>query len=136
MLPYLGGVLKIINKYPHLMHVNLKSMLPHPLAINATTGMHLTMGDMLKIGARGFNLERMINTSLGITEKDDKLPSRLTDEEQIPGDKRTKVPQKALKKDFYKGRGWDKNGFVKKSTMRYYGLNKLDNIGQRGATSK
>lgn len=135
MLPYLGGVLKIINKYPHLMHVNLKSMLPHPLAINATTGMRLTMGDMLKIGARGFNLERIINTRLGITEKDDKLPRRLTDEEQIPGDKRTKVPQKALKKDFYKGRGWDKNGFVKKSTMRYYGLDKLEDIGKRNLQS-
>ena len=131
VLPYLGGVLKIVNKYPHLVHVNIPPMLPHPIAINAATGMRLTMGEMMKIGARGFNLERIINTRLGITEKDDKLPKRLTDEEQIPGDKRTKVPQKVLKKDFYKGRGWDENGFVKKSTIRYYGLDKLDNIGKR-----
>ena len=127
--------MKIINKYPHLVHLNIPPMLPHPLAINAATGMRLTMGDMMKIGARGFNLERIINTRLGITEKDDKLPKRLTDEEQIPGDKRTKVPQKVLKKDFYKGRGWDENGFVKKSIIRYYGLDKLDNIGQRQAVS-
>ena len=32
-------------------------------------------------------------------------------------------------------KSWDENGFVKKSTIRYYGLDKLDNIGQRQAVS-
>lgn len=130
-LPYLGPVLSVVNKYPHLMHVNIFSMLPHPVAIHAATGMKLTMGDLMRIGARGFNLERIINQRLGISAKDDKLPRRLTDEEQIKGDPRTKVPQAKLKKQFYKARGWDKNGIVKKSTIRYYGLDRLDNIGLR-----
>lgn len=131
VLPYLGPALAVVNKYPHLMHVNIFSMLPHPVAIHAATGMKLTMGDLMRIGARGFNLERTINQRLGISAKDDKLPRRLTDEEQIKGDKRTKVPQAKLKKQFYRARGWDKNGIVKKSTLRYYGLDKLDNIGLR-----
>lgn len=131
VLPYLGPALAIINKYPHLAHINIFSMLPHPVAIHAATGMKLTMGDLMRIGARGFNLERTINQRLGISAKDDKLPRRLTDEEQIKGDPRTKVPQAALKKQFYKGRGWDENGFVKESTKRYYGIDRLDNIGER-----
>lgn len=131
VLPYLGPVLAIANRYPHLLHVNIFSMLPHPVAIHAATGIKLTMGDLMRIGARGFNLERMINQRLGIGAKDDKLPRRLTDEEQIKGDPRTKVPQAKLKMQFYKARGWDKNGIVKRHTIHYYGLDKLDNIGER-----
>ncbi len=124
--PYFGPVLKIVNKYPGLMQVNLTAMLPHPVAISYATGMKLNMGRLMKLGARGFNLERLINTRLGITEKDDKLPKRLTDEEQIKGDARTKVPHAKLKRQYYKGRGWDENGMVKASTLRYYGIDKLD----------
>lgn len=131
VLPYLGPALAIVNKYPHLAHVNIFSMLPHPVAIHAATGMKMTMGDLMRVGARGFNLERVINQRLGISAKDDKLPRRLTHVEQIPGDPRTKVPQAELKKQFYKARGWDENGYVKKSTLRYYGLDKLDDIGAR-----
>jgi aldehyde:ferredoxin oxidoreductase len=126
VFPYLGPVLKIINKFPGLVKINLRAMLPHPLAISYATGMKLTMGELMKIGSRGFNLERLINTRLGISAKDDKLPKRLTDEEQIPGNKRTKVPQEKMKKQFYRGRGWDKNGLLRKSTLHYYKINNLD----------
>ena len=67
-------------------------MLPHTKALQAATGMKITMGDLMRIGARGFNLERTINARMGVSAKDDKLPKRLTDEEQVPGDPRTKVP--------------------------------------------
>ena len=126
LFPYFGPILKIVNKYPHLLHLNLTSMLPHPVAISYATGMNYKMGSLMKAGSRGFNLERLINTRLGISAKDDKLPKRLTDEEQIKGDKRTKVPQEKLKKQFYRGRGWDSNGMVKLSTLRYLGIDKLD----------
>ena len=133
LLPYLGGPLHIINKYPHLAHIHLTSMLPHTKALQAATGMKITMGGLMRIGARGFNLERMINSRIGISAKDDKLPKRLTDCEQVPGDPRTKVPQAKLKKNFYFARGWDENGMVKPKTAKYYGLNALDDIGQRPA---
>ncbi len=126
LFPYFGPVIKIANKFPDILHLNLTSMLPHPVAITYATGMKYKMGDLMKAGSRGFNLERLINTKLGISQKDDKLPKRLTDEEQIKGDKRTKVPQEKLKRQFYKGRGWDENGMVKLSTLRYLGIDKLD----------
>ena len=133
LLPYLGGPLHVINKYPHLAHIHLTSMLPHTKALQAATGMKITMGDLMRIGARGFNLERMINSRIGISEKDDKLPKRLTDVEQVPGDPRTKVPQAKLKKLFYFARGWDKDGHVTKKTAKYYSIDDLDDIGARAA---
>ena len=130
-LPYLGGPLHVINKYPHLAHIHLTSMLPHTKALEAATGMKITMGDLMRIGARGFNLERMINARMGVSAKDDKLPKRLTDVEQVPGDPRTKVPQALLKKKFYFARGWDEDGKVKPKTAKYYSLDALDDIGAR-----
>lgn len=130
-LPYLGGPLHVINKYPHLAHIHLTSMLPHTKALSAATGMKITMGDLMRIGARGFNLERTINARLGISAKDDKLPKRLTDCEQVPGDPRTKVPQAKLKKNFYFARGWDSDGMVKPKTAKYYSIDALDDIGAR-----
>lgn len=132
-LPYLGGPLHIINKYPHLAHIHLTAMLPHTKALQAATGMKITMGDLMRIGARGFNLERTINARMGVSAKDDKLPKRLTDEEQVPGDPRTKVPQSLLKKKFYFARGWDEDGKVKAKTAKYYSIDSLDDIGARAA---
>lgn len=131
VLPYFGPALSVINCYPKLAKINIFSMLPHPVALHAATGMKLTMGDLMTIGARGFNLERMINQRLGISAKDDKLPRRLTDVEQVPGDPRTKVPQSELKRQFYRARGWDADGRVTPRTLRYYGLDDLDDIGKR-----
>ena len=135
-LPYLGGPLHIINKYPHLAHIHLTAMLPHTKALQAATGMKITMGDLMRIGARGFNLERTINARMGVSAKDDKLPKRLTDEEQVPGDPRTKVPQPLLKKKFYFARGWDEDGKVKAKTAKYYSIDSLDDIGARSASTE
>lgn len=106
-----GGPVRLILRFPTLLHMQLPAnMLPHPKAISAATGMNVKFGDFIRIGERGYNLERLIDVKLGISAKDDKLPGRLTDEEQIPGDPRTKVPLDKLKKAYYKNRGWDENG--------------------------
>lgn len=65
----------------------------------------MNFGKCMKIGKRGYNLERHINTKYGISAKDDTLQSRLTDEEQIKGDPSTKVPLEKMKATYYKGRG-------------------------------
>ncbi len=132
VLPFTGPVIAIANKLPGILAVNIPFMLPHPVAIAAATGINLTMGSLMKIGARGFNLERLINIRLGISKEDDKLPSRLTKVNQIEGNNKTKVPQDKLCKQFYRARGWTKDGKLGRFTMRYYGLNKLDNIAERG----
>ena len=110
ILSYLGGVLYLAGKFPNLLAINLPSIFPHPVALSAATGMKLNFGKMLRIGERGYNIERLVNKRMGVNGNCDTLPSRLTDELQDPNNKKSKVPLDKLKKRYYKARGWDKNG--------------------------
>ncbi len=125
VLPYTGPFIGIANKYPGLLKVNIPFMLPHPVAISAATGIKLTMGGLLKIGARGYNLERLINLKLGVKKEDDTLPDRSTKVCQIEGNEKTKVPQEKLRKQYYRARGWNELGEPSKKTKKYYGLSKI-----------
>ncbi len=127
VLPYTGPFIWIANKKPGLLAVNLTAMLPHPKAISYATGMKLDFGKFMKIGARGYNLERLINNKLGVSVSDDILPARSTDEFQIQGDKKSRVPLTKMRKKFYKVRGWDKEGQVKTGTLKAYNINKIYN---------
>ena len=105
-----GPAVNLLNRLParHLrIHV---PGLPHTKALSAVTGMNIRLGELRDIGERGYNLERMFNMRIGLTEKDDTLPKRFTHELQIPGDPRTKVPLDVMKKEYYKIRGWDSAG--------------------------
>ena len=93
----------------------------------------MNIGEFLKFGSRGFNLERSINARLGIDSKDDKLPKRLVEDLQIPDNPKSRVPLEKLRKQFYRARGWDKNGSIKKRTLKYYRIREkdLDVIAER-----
>lgn len=114
-----GGPVRLILRFPTLLHINLPfNMLPHTKAISAATGMNVKFGDFLRIGERGYNLERLIDVMLGVSSKDDQLPKRLITENQIEGNDKSKVPLDKLKKAYYKNRGWDKNGIPTKKLIK------------------
>ncbi|MCG8484412.1 MAG: aldehyde ferredoxin oxidoreductase family protein [Clostridia bacterium] len=121
-LPGVGAVVNGVNR----MNTGLKNLhvpiLPYSKAIVLSTGMPMNLIEFLKIGRRGFNLERKYNVSRGITSKDDALPSRLTDVIEEAGNKKSKVPLEKLKQNYYKSRGWDKNGIPIQKTLRKVGL--------------
>lgn len=131
VLPFLGPILGIANRWPGLLQINLTPMLQHPACTMYATGIRMNMGEMLKLGARGFNLERLINGRLGIDSKDDKLPKRLTEVLQDEKNPKSRVPLELLKKGFYKARGWDATGIVGARTIKYYKIGNLDNIASR-----
>lgn len=106
-----------MNKFPGALQFNLPVIYNQPKAYKYITGNRMNFGKSMKIGKRGYNLERHINTTYGISAKDDTLPTRLTDELQDPANERTRVPLAKLKKKYYKGRGWDKNGIPKEKTL-------------------
>ncbi len=110
LLPYLGGSANILNKIPGRMAPIHLPALPYTHALSAVTGMNVNVGVFKEIGERGFNLERLFNMRMGMTGADDTLPKRLTDESQIEGDPRTRVPLAAMKKQYYKIRGWSQEG--------------------------
>lgn len=117
-----GPFVNILNHQQSWLAPFHLPLLPHTKALTTLTGLNISFGKFLNIGARGYNLERLCNIKLGLTEKDDSLPARLTEECQIPGDNKSRVPLPKLKKAFYKSRGWHANGTPKEKTRRDLGL--------------
>ena len=109
-LSFSGPFVNLLNKAPAKMVPIHLPLLPHTKALSAVTGMKIRVGEFKDIGERGFNLERMFNIKMGLTEKDDALPKRLTDVPQVENDPRTKVPLATMKKEYYRIRGWDPSG--------------------------
>ena len=119
---YSAPVLYPVLQFPQVLAVNIP-LVQYPRVLNASTGLHYTAGSFIKAGAYGYNVERLANIILGLpVGKDtDTLPKRLTDEEQVPGDKRTKVPLEKMKKSYYIMRGW-KDGAPTMRTLKRLGI--------------
>lgn len=117
-VPYMGGILNIINRSgENALPIHLP-MIPHTKALEAVTGMKMNFSRLKGIGERGYNLERMFNLRRGLTKKDDALPKRLTDELKDSQNPRSKVPLEVLRDDYYKARGWDNQGIPKIKSLR------------------
>ncbi len=122
VLKFTAPILYIAAKCPEILAVNIP-LIQYPRVLNAATGMKFTAGTFLKNGALGYNTERLANIILGLPvgEETDTLPRRLLDEEQVPGDKKTKVPLDKMKKSYYIIRGW-KNGAPTMRTLKRSGV--------------
>lgn len=97
-------------------------LIPQTKSIAALTGMDMSLGKFLAIGDRGFNLERLFNLKAGLTQHDDSLPSRLTDEPQRPAVPNSKVPLAEMLPVYYKIRGWDEHGVPTPKKLKALGL--------------
>jgi Aldehyde:ferredoxin oxidoreductase len=116
--PYVGGVVDIINHHPGLLPLNIESMVTYPVIIRKVTGFRSNIGEFLKVGMRGYNLERLVNIRLGLTSSQDDLPARLKTENEDPKNTKTHVPIDKLRKKYYKSRRWDENGVPKASLLK------------------
>ena len=125
-VPYLGPVLRLINMFPEVACIHIPVFFNQTLALHYVTGMPVTFGSFMKMGKRGYTLERHINTRFGIRRKDDSLPKRLTDEPQDPKDETTKVPLEKMKNVYYGARGWTQDGVPTPKTLKKLNLDKLD----------
>lgn len=121
----IGFAISLILRVPTALALHLPfNMLPHTKAIAAATGMKMNFGRFIRIGERGYNLERLIDVRLGVSAKDDTLPERLTTELQIATNPKSKVPLDKLKKKYYKVRYWDENGIPTKKLLKRLKLDK------------
>jgi aldehyde:ferredoxin oxidoreductase len=67
--------------------------------------------EMLKIGERIWNLERLFNNAAGMTRADDSLPPRITSEPLTEGaSKGHVVDLQPMLDEYYQLRGWDPQG--------------------------
>ncbi len=75
--------------------------------LSAVTGWDLTADDIMRIGERIYNLERVMMNTFGFTGKDDTLPKRLLQEPMPEGVAKGHVVElDKMKEEYYKLRGW------------------------------
>lgn len=90
--------------------------------VAAGTGLPITGKELLRIGSRIWNLERLFNIREGFSKKDDALPQRFS----IPlpeGGSRNRVAKvDVMLPEYYSLRGWDKEGNPTDKTLRQLGI--------------
>jgi len=86
-------------------------------------GWDYTDEDVLKIGERIWNLERLFNLNAGITKDDDTLPPRLLTEPLKVGPAKGKVVElDTMLKEYYEVRGWDEEGIPTEEKLKELGI--------------
>jgi aldehyde:ferredoxin oxidoreductase len=89
--------------------------------IYSASGWNLKEKDLQEIGKRIIDVERMFNNREGITRKDDTLPKRYFDDPMsmkiAKGHHIDRKEFDLLLSRYYKLRGWDDNGQVKKERV-------------------
>ncbi|TAJ44955.1 aldehyde ferredoxin oxidoreductase family protein [Methanofollis fontis] len=79
--------------------------------IRGVTGMEITADDLMRIGERIWNLQRLWNLRAGYTKADDTLPHRLLTEPLREGAPAGRVwEREPLLSEYYAVRGWDEDG--------------------------
>lgn len=79
--------------------------------INAVIGFDYTIDNIMRIGERIWNIERVFNVKAGFTKEDDTLPERLLKEAMPEGPAKGNVVElDEMLKEYYNLRGWDLYG--------------------------
>ncbi len=86
--------------------------------LSAVTGWDISEEEIMKIGERIYNLERVMINKLGFDGKDDVLPKRLLEEKMPEGAGKGQVVElEKMKKEYYELRGWE-NGKPTKEKLK------------------
>jgi aldehyde:ferredoxin oxidoreductase len=87
------------------------------------TGKEMTIDDFMKTGERIFNLKRLYNVRLGMSRKDDFLPSRfLTSKRLGKGLTPNLPPFGQMLSEYYEYRGWSEDGIPTPKKLKELGL--------------
>ena len=90
--------------------------------LNAATGTSWSVEELLEIGDRIYNIERMFNKAAGMKPEDDRLPKRLLEEPVSNGPSEGMVSQLPLTlPQYYEARGWV-DAFPTDETLKKLGL--------------
>lgn len=91
--------------------------------VNAHAGWDMSAEELLETGERLFNLKRIINNRLGVTNRDDDLPERFKSEPRPDGASAGQLPDlDHILKDYYQLRGWNEKGYPTEETIQRLGL--------------
>jgi aldehyde:ferredoxin oxidoreductase len=94
--------------------------------LSAVSGQEFTADDLMKVGERTWNMERLFNLREGFTKADDTLPKRLLEEPVADGPSEGHTVRLAgMLEEYYQFRGWDQDGVPKESKLHELGLDNL-----------
>ncbi len=97
--------------------------------LTALSGTRFTADDLMRVGERVWNMERLYNLREGFTDKDDTLPPRLLQEPVAAGPSEGYVVKlKPMLEEYYEFRGWDKHGVPMLPRLKFLGLDTLPNL--------
>ena len=100
--------------------VGLPEMQPQ---LSAVTGVDYTVENLLELGERVWNLERIWNHKAGFSGKDDKLPKRLTEDPIPDGPTKGQVNKLGeMLPEYYAARGWTADGEPTQEKLTELGL--------------
>ena len=90
-------------------------------SLSAVTGESCSKQDLIKLGERIYNLERLYNAKSGVTIKDDWLPKRFYEDPvpfgPIKGHKIDRDDYQKMLDEYYELRGWDEKGIPKNHNL-------------------
>ena len=119
---YLGPVIAGLLDIMPLLRFNTLYLFPHAEAARLATGVPLYTGSFVRLGERGYNLERLFNLREGLTAADDSLPARLTKVRQDESNPKTVVPLDRMLPVYYRVRHWDSGGVPTVKHLRRLGV--------------
>jgi aldehyde:ferredoxin oxidoreductase len=91
--------------------------------LKAAIGWDYSDEEVMKIGERIWNLERMFNLGAGFTKADDTLPPRLLNEPLKTGAGKGKVVElDVMIKEYYEVRGWNEDGIPTDAKLEELGI--------------
>ena len=98
--------------------------LPEIAALYRTaTGFDYSDEEILQMGERIWNMEKLYNLKNGFEKRDDALPPRLLKEPISEGPAKGRVSKlDKMLEEYYKERGWDSNGIPPEEKIRELGL--------------
>ena len=90
---------------------------------NAITGWDYTVEELLQTGERGFTVQRLLNMRDGYDGKTDILPTKMLKSAQAGFRAGKTIPFEQLMREYYRIRGWDKNGAPTSETLECLQIN-------------
>jgi aldehyde:ferredoxin oxidoreductase len=94
--------------------------------LSAVSGETFTSDDLMKVGERTWNMERLYNLREGFGRSDDTLPTRLLEEPVKEGpSKGHTVRLAAMLEEYYEFRGWDEEGVPGEAKLKELELDDL-----------
>jgi aldehyde:ferredoxin oxidoreductase len=91
--------------------------------LKAATGIKYTQESVMEAGERIWNMERQFNLQAGLSGKDDTLPKRLLETPIPSGPSEGSVAKLSdILPEYYKLRGWNKEGVPQKNKLKSLGL--------------